>query len=117
LQVGFLAAVLIAVNNLRDAPQDVLVNKRTLAVRFGITFARIEISLLTITPFFLGIFWYRTGHMRAAVLPLLAVPVARRVLAGVWTQAPSPIYNRFLALSALVHIVFGLSLSIALYLT
>ena len=35
IQIGLLAAVLIAINNLRDLDQDLLVNKRTLAVRLG----------------------------------------------------------------------------------
>ena len=42
LQVGFLATVLIAINNLRDVDQDAKVNKKTLAVRCGKKFARAQ---------------------------------------------------------------------------
>ena len=65
LQVGFLATVLIAINNLRDAPQDALVGKKTLAVRFGMNFARIEIFVLTVTPFAIGWYWYGQGNRYA----------------------------------------------------
>jgi len=40
--VGFLATAIIVVNNLRDRKTDVKANKRTMAVRFGATFARTE---------------------------------------------------------------------------
>eukprot|EP00537_Pseudo-nitzschia_pungens_P016166 CAMPEP_0172408262 /NCGR_PEP_ID=MMETSP1061-20121228/75763_1 /TAXON_ID=37318 /ORGANISM="Pseudo-nitzschia pungens, Strain cf. pungens" /LENGTH=408 /DNA_ID=CAMNT_0013144385 /DNA_START=307 /DNA_END=1533 /DNA_ORIENTATION=+ len=42
VQVAVLATNIIAVNNLRDRHTDVLANKRTLAVRFGATFCRVE---------------------------------------------------------------------------
>ena len=116
IQVGCLAAVLIAVNNMRDAPQDQLVGKRTLAVRFGLDFARVEIFVLTVVPFVLGIFWYGLGASGAAILPILAFPFARRVITGVVTNEPGPVFNRFLATSAGLQIVFGIFLSIALWL-
>ena len=114
LQIGLLATVLIAVNNLRDAPEDALVNKKTLAVRFGIGFARFEIIFLMSAAILLGVYWWRTGHPRAAILPLLTFPIVRRLVVGVVREPPSPIYNRFLALAALIHLVFGLALSFAL---
>ncbi len=114
LQIGLLATVLIAVNNLRDAPEDALVNKKTLVVRFGINFARFEIIFLICAAMVLGVYWWQTGHPRAAILPLLTFPVARRLVVGVVREPPSPIYNRFLAMAALVHLIFGLALSFAL---
>ena len=115
LQVGSLATVLIAINNMRDAPQDALVNKKTLAVRFGLTFARVEIALLVIVPFLVGIYWARTDHFNAAILPCVAIPFARRVVAGVFKNEPSPVYNRFLAMAAALQLVFGLFLSIGFW--
>ena len=115
LQVGFLATVLIAINNLRDAPQDALVDKRTLAVRYGLTFARIEITFFVVMPFLFGYFWYVAGLRSAAIIPFLAFAFARRVITGVFKNEPSPIYNRFLAMAAGLQMTFGLGLSLGLW--
>jgi 1,4-dihydroxy-2-naphthoate octaprenyltransferase len=115
LQIGLLATVLIAINNLRDAPQDALVNKKTLAVRFGVHFARLEIALLAVTPFFFGIYWNVHGNFKAAILPLVGIPIARRLIGGVFQNEPSPIYNKFLAMAAALHMLFGLALAYAFW--
>ena len=115
LQVGLLATVLIAINNLRDAPEDVKVGKKTIAVRFGERFARFEILALVFLPFVFGLFWFEGGNLRAAVLPLIGFPIARRVVTGVFMHPPSPIYNRFLAMAAGLHLAFGVLLAIALW--
>lgn len=46
LPVSFLATAIIVVNNLRDRHTDIKVGKKTLAVRFGEKFARLEYKLL-----------------------------------------------------------------------
>lgn len=114
-QVGFLATVLIAINNLRDAPQDALVGKKTLAVRFGVTFARVEIAFMVVAPFLLGVYWWIQKWPSAAILPILAFAFARRVISGVATNEPGPVYNRFLAMAAALQMVFGLALAVGLW--
>lgn len=115
LQVGFLAAVLIAINNLRDAPQDKLVGKKTLAVRFGISFARAEIAVLTITPFLIGAYWAKHDVFSAAILPVVGAPFARRLIAGVYQNEPGKIYNKFLEMAAALHLIFGFMLAYAFW--
>lgn len=46
--LGFLATGVLVVNNLRDRKTDVLVDKRTLAVRFGERFSRCEYLVLVL---------------------------------------------------------------------
>lgn len=115
LQVGCLATVLIAVNNLRDSPQDKLVSKKTLAVRFGVTFSRIEIATMVLIPFLLQAFWFWRGHLVAAALPFLSLPLGFMLIRGVAKTPPSPIYNRFLGMGAGLQISFGILLAVGLW--
>jgi 1,4-dihydroxy-2-naphthoate octaprenyltransferase len=116
LQVGFLATVLIAINNLRDFRQDGLVGKRTLAVRFGLTFSRVEILVLAFAPLLMGVYWYRQDAFLAAILPLTAFPIARRLVIGVFKTEPSPAYNLFLGMGAALHLLFGVLLAVGFWL-
>ena len=53
---GCYSVVLIALNNLRDRATDQRVNKKTLAVRFGEKFARIEILFFLFVPSIIPLF-------------------------------------------------------------
>lgn len=117
LQIGLHATVLIAVNNLRDMNGDKEVNKKTLPVRFGKTFGRVEIMILAFLPFLINIYWWQLEYKWAALLPLLALPLALVVTKNVFKTEPSPIYNKFLGQSAGLHLVFGLLLALGLSLT
>ncbi len=114
LQIGFLATTLIAINNLRDMNQDAKVNKRTMAVRLGLKGARIEIASLFILSFLLGFYWLTQKMWMAAVLPWLSWPLAYMIIRDCFRHEPGPIYNQLLAKSALVHMLFGVLLSIGL---
>jgi 1,4-dihydroxy-2-naphthoate octaprenyltransferase len=61
LQIGMLSTVLIAINNLRDIEEDTRSGKRTLAVRFGIGFARKEIGMLGAAATALWLYWIVFG--------------------------------------------------------
>ena len=56
LAPGLLSTALIAVNNLRDITTDIKARKRTLAVRFGYRFARIEYTLCILGGLFIPLF-------------------------------------------------------------
>ncbi|WII70686.1 1,4-dihydroxy-2-naphthoate octaprenyltransferase [Bdellovibrio sp. 22V] len=112
LQIGLHATVLIAINNLRDAKGDVLVNKRTLAVRFGEKFSRCEIAALCFLPFVLNIYWWTEGYKIPAITSMFALPLAIKVTKNVFNTEPGPVYNKFLGQAAGLHMVFGLLLAI-----
>lgn len=112
VQIGMLATVLIAINNLRDRTEDAKANKRTLAVRFGVTFMRYEITLFTFVPFLLNMVWLKFGYLLAGMLPWLALPLAIKVVTGILKLEPGALYNRFFAQAALLHLLFGLLLSL-----
>lgn len=112
LQIGLLATVLIAINNLRDLEQDRLVNKKTLAVRLGPKLGRLEVLLLILVAFGLGLFWLGQGLLLAFALPLFALPPAISLVQTLLRTEASREYNRLLARAALVHILFGFLLSV-----
>jgi 1,4-dihydroxy-2-naphthoate octaprenyltransferase len=112
LQIGLHCAVLIAINNLRDIEGDTRVGKKTLAVRLGKGGARGEITCLVVLPYLLGIAWIYPGYDYAAILPLLTLPLAVRLLRAIFRTEPSAAYNRFLGMSAALHLLFGLLLSL-----
>jgi 1,4-dihydroxy-2-naphthoate octaprenyltransferase len=115
IQVGFHCTVLIVVNNLRDVNEDRLVNKKTLPVRFGVRFAKNEIALLSLIPFLLLLYWVELGFYWT-LLSLVVLPLAIRLLVNIFKTEPSPLYNQFLAKSALIHILFAIVLSLGLLL-
>lgn len=114
LQIGFLATVLIAINNLRDHQGDALVGKKTWAVRFGVAFSRGEILFLIAVPFLMNAAWWTLGFTWAALLPLLLLPWAADLIKKIFSTSPGPVYNQFLARAALLHLGFGLLLSLGL---
>ncbi len=114
LQVGLLATVLIAINNLRDLDQDREVNKRTLAVRLGPKLGRFEVLLLILVAFLLNLYWLNKGWVLAFMLPMLALPLAVQVFLRLMSSQASREYNRLLAKAAFVHMLFGVLLSIGL---
>lgn len=115
-QIGLHATVLIAVNNLRDHRGDKLVNKKTLAVRWGVRAVRIEIALLCFLPFVLNGYWLMRGWLWASALPLLALPLAWKVANNVFRTEPSAAYNQFLGQAAGLHLLFGILWSVGAFL-
>lgn len=111
VQVGCLAAAILAINNLRDWKTDQQSSKWTLAARFGVEFGRVEIASFILIPFAMGSRWFFAGNYFAACLPLLALPVAVPVIAGVVRHEPSSHYNLYLVGASLLEVVFALLLA------
>lgn len=109
LAVGALATAILVVNNLRDLETDALAGKRTLAVRFGARFARLEYAALLLLA-------------HAATVPVvvesgpwpllswLALPFAVAVLRSVW-RGEGAVLNEALAATARLLLLFGVLLS------
>lgn len=81
---GALSCGILAVNNLRDIETDLRVGKKTLAVRFGVSFAQQEyiacMLLAMITPFL--VFCLTRDHVciiAAAVVGFLSIPLIKTV--------------------------------------
>ena len=84
-------------------------------MRFGLTFARAEVTLLAAVAYALGLAcWPALGAPRAATAPLLAAPLRAALVVRLWRTPPGPAYNGLLALAAAGHAVFGAALAAAL---
>ena len=112
LQIGFLSTVLIAINNLRDMKTDVLANKKTLAVRFGLTGARFWIGFLVFAPFLSGYYWVSIQRYWVYMIPLLSFPLGMLIVKRVFRTEPSVEYNKFLAQSSAYSLVYSILLAI-----
>jgi len=107
LQIGLLSTVLIAVNNLRDIDEDRSTGKRTLAARFGVTFARWEITLLILGALALEGYWWRMGMawVDGGIECDLAIGVV--VVYNTWRLPPGRGYNKLLALAGMYLLFFS----------
>jgi len=83
IPIGFFATAIIVVNNLRDRTNDLEVGKKTMAVRFGEKFTRLEYVVLMagaygmLVPIGSEVFLGGTVEApRWLYLPLLSLPLA-----------------------------------------
>jgi 1,4-dihydroxy-2-naphthoate octaprenyltransferase len=113
VQVGLLACALLSVNNLRDVAEDARADKRTLAVLLGPGFGRAEVAGFALGPFVLGLVWLEREPL-AALLPLLALPLAIAAVRVVMREAPGPRYNAALHRAAALQVAFGALLALGL---
>lgn len=110
-QVGLLSIVMLAINNLRDVNEDIKAGKKTLAVRFGVEFARIEIAFLSLFPFALAYLWFSNGSFAASFFPFLTLPLAGFIIRGILNAPPGSRHNRYLALASLLALGFSVLLA------
>jgi len=115
---GFLSVAILTVNNLRDVEGDRAAGKRTLIVRYGMTFGRIE---------------YVTCVVLAAALPLLLVYLAGPSRSNAWAAclivfAAWPVFrliftrsgrelNPGLGMTALLLLVYSMTFSMGWLMT
>jgi 1,4-dihydroxy-2-naphthoate polyprenyltransferase len=112
--IGLLAANILLVNNYRDAETDAVAGKRTLVVRLGRGWARVQfIASLAMAAAMPEIFWTR-GYRPWCLLPLLLLPWGFAQARRLNTHASAPELIRLLGdsgkLLALYAALFGLGL-------
>ncbi len=115
--VGALATAILVVNNIRDAETDVLCGKRTLAVRFGRSAARLEYILLIVSAFVIPTALVLREQLPAtALLTWLCVPLAVALVKTVCTSSDSSVLNGCLKRSAALLLVHGTLFTIGILL-
>lgn len=103
---GSLAVVLLVINNLRDVEGDARSGKRTLAVRFGKGFARVEVALFASLPFAAVALIATMENHAWLLITLLALPLAI-VLVLLTFRSQGAALNRCLALAGLLQWAVG----------
>ena len=118
--VGALAAAILVVNNLRDRHGDAASGKRTLAVRFGATAARVEYTALVLGALIALAGWgvYGVEAVDASArwawwAPLLVTPLALMRVRQVWTHDGVAL-NPLLGATAQLELIVCLLLSVGL---
>lgn len=115
LALGALATAILVVNNLRDRPTDDRAGKRTLAVRFGDRFSRLQYLALLALAFAVP---FVVGHFQDDVrllLPVASVVLAVPVLRVVWKEHEDRrALNPALGATARVLLVYAVLASAAL---
>lgn len=107
LASGLLSSAILVVNNLRDIDTDKKAGKKTLAVRFGRTFAQSEYFLCVIAASLMPILIYgiTQDHIHtlpAVMIALLALPSIHTV----FTKSDGPSLNHTLADTSYLLILF-----------
>ena len=109
LAPGLFSTAILTVNNYRDIENDRKSGKRTLAVRFGANFAKMEylfaIIIATLTPPILLYFDpQRTFVLLSSLTFLFAIPAIKTVL----SQQPGILFNAVLAKTGQLLLIYSL---------
>ena len=109
--VGALCADILIIDDIRDCVLDAEKGKRTVAVRFGHGWSRVEFVAWQVAAYAaLGWFWLGLGFGPAVLLPLLTLPLAARVTRDVFR------FDRFADLVPLTPRAAQLTLAYAILL-
>ncbi len=113
--VGLPAAAVLLVNNYRDRDADLRNGRQTLAARLGDDGARSAFAVMVLLPFALVTivaWWVHTG----ALLALLALPYALKLIPRLRRQASGAQLNLLLGATAKLGLFLGLLLSVGVFL-
>ncbi|HXK16492.1 MAG TPA: 1,4-dihydroxy-2-naphthoate polyprenyltransferase, partial [Polyangiaceae bacterium] len=114
--VGALATAILVVNNLRDHEQDARVGKRTLAVRWGPKAVIYEYLVLLAVSYAVPLFLATSSARgRFVLLPLLTLPLARRLMRAVMSETGRAL-NARLAGTAKLLLLFGVLFALGIVL-
>jgi 1,4-dihydroxy-2-naphthoate polyprenyltransferase len=113
---GFLGMAILAVNNVRDAATDARAGKRTLVVLLGTRFGRAQYATVLILAVLVPVALWLSGQVGPTILlTLLALPLARVPLTRMLRDSGA-VLNEALAETARFELVFGLLMTLGLWL-
>ena len=108
LPIAFMVAAILHANNIRDMDADRAVNKRTLAVIFGLRAARIEYRVLVLGAYLAQALVIAAGLLPpATLLSLISLPEALRLIRIIDTAEAIPLLHQAQGRTAKLHGQFG----------
>jgi len=111
IPVGALVTNILVVNNYRDADEDKLSGKKTLAVKFGKNFSRYQFIFLIFISFLIPLLLFLFfGASIFIFLPYLTLPIAYKVITMIYTLDGTQL-NQTLELTAKLSAIYGLLFS------
>ena len=109
LPIAFMVAAILHANNIRDMDADRAVGKRTLAVIFGIRFARAEFAFLVIGAYVAQALVVAVGLLPVpTLLTVITLPEALRLVRIFNTSRAVPLLHQAQGGTAKLHGQFGL---------
>lgn len=115
LAPGFFSVAILVVNNLRDINSDRQSGKKTLAVRFGERFSKIQYVLSMLLPFGIVIYLAFKSRNYHLLLPLVELVPVCFILKNLLTQVGEPL-NKVLAQTGIVLFFYSIFLTVGLLL-
>ena len=117
LPVAALSTNILVVNNIRDREEDATTGKRTLAVRFGYRFSRLQFAGLAGLAYAVPVWlWLAEGFGLTVLLPLVTLPIAAVLIRTIWTKTSGAALNPALEttgkLLAVHALLFGIGLAV-----
>ena len=112
MPVGTLSCAILAINNLRDLPQDKLVGKRTMAVRIGEKNTRVFFMLLLVTAQLTAL--VAAGISTWALITFICAPITYRVAKQVLNGAVGSDLIEVLSKTAKLQLLMAILLAAAL---
>ncbi|MFC1997113.1 1,4-dihydroxy-2-naphthoate polyprenyltransferase [Chloroflexota bacterium] len=114
IAMGLLTVAILVVNNLRDIESDRQVNKRTLAVRFGKQFARMEYIICVIGAYIIPVaLWGAEKLPLLSLLIFFTIPISLRLIQNIINDSDREL-NKTLAGTGQLELIYALCFSIGL---
>ena len=113
LAPGLFSVAILTVNNLRDIETDKIAGKKTLAVRFGPTFAKAEYIVALITALLVPpVLWLMTNEHFEATIAAAVILLALRPIRKVLSNKDGTVLNSVLAQTAQILLLYSVLFSI-----
>jgi len=110
LAPGFISNAILTVNNLRDVDTDKEAGKKSLIVRFGKGFGRMEYIISLFVAFLIPFFLLSKDHFYQ-LISCLSFAFIIPYLRIIW-QDPNPLYNRLLKKTSVLLLIYSLLFSV-----